>query len=509
VTEQPADQIEIHDRRRRPYFMVRKEGLRAIRTQASGTRQARALGLYVLLCQMGNEQRQGGVRHQVRATYTDLTARGTFSRKHLRQLLDLLDAAKVATMSLQVGMRGSMPSLIEIAELSGRYVEITVDTGNHLARLDGVDLLPSLALLATLLELCDDQGGDRAEATRAELAETQLGCSVRTLDGWVKGLEAAGVLHVVRRPYERGGGYRPNLWEVIEPAQALADALIGPSKPLLIPGGADISVEAQPQNRLASSSEPARRSEGTGQAQPGAQPNVVAGTGQAQDGDGPCADSPTRGFETAPHAGAGNDGEEQQKTSSPPSPSSPPSGSAPVGGDRGLIDQERLCEALLTTLQPRLGDGPRRIFERDHRRWLAAAGKVLERYPAEQLQPAMRYMLTDRILGSKGVTMPGFERIVDELLFRAGTTADNAHHDDGQAIPWSAARRRLERAITQYGADRYTEALAELQAEHELYGRFIAQVRWQQLCSQPLHFPQFEQAWKTLAQTPGSAERAA
>jgi hypothetical protein len=494
------DLVEIRDRRRKPYFMVRRQALRAIREQAGETRRARALGLYVVLCHMGNEQRTKDQRHRIEATHNDLIARCSgLTKRNLKALLTVLEEAQVARVSARIGPRGPIPSLIELTPLDGRFVEITVATSVHLGSLPDVDLLRSLALLVTVLELCDDQGGDHAEATRPVIAELLGLNSVRTLDGWVKALKRAGVLHVVTRPLERGG-FAANLWEVIEPEQALIAADGNPGNP-----GAD--------------TEPAPSSEGTDLQQPGHQPGAdpeptwgAGGTDLEQEWHLPGADCATGSAQAAPHAGASDVKRENSKnTSSPPSPSSPsPSAAFTAGKQTDFCEQ--LCEELLAVLQPRMGDGPRRQFDEHRRQWLSAAGKVAERYSLEQIRAAFAYMLSDPIKGSPGVTMPGFERVVDELIFRAGVSAADAPAaGDPSAISWSVAKGRLEQAIRRYGADRFEDAIAELGQDSELYVRFVRQVRWTNLCAQPLHYRQFQDTWTALAQnaTPDPDELAA
>ena len=486
-----TDVVEIRDRRRKPYFMIRRQALRAIREHAGETRRARALGLYVVLCHMGNEQRTKEQRHRIEATHNDLIARCSgLTKRNLKALLTVLEEAEVARVSARIGPRGPIASLIELAPLEGRFVEITVATSVHLAALPDVDLLRSLALLVTVLELCNDQGGDHAEATRPMIAELLGLSSVRTLDGWVKALKRAGVLHVVTRPLARGG-FAPNLWEVIEPEQAAL-----PADPTPEPPGA--------------ATEPAWSEEGTDLGQPGHQPGAGRaptwsedGTDLGQPGHQPGADCATGSARAAPHAGASDVQRENSKnTSSPPSPSSSSSrATLTAGGQTDLSEQ--LCEELLLVLAPRMGDGPRRQFEAHQRQWLAAAAKVTERYSLDQVRAAFAYMLSDAIKGSAGVTMPGFERVVDELIFRAGVSATDANVDAGNpsAIPWSVAKVRLERAIRRYGADRFEDAIQELGQDSELYVRFVRQVRWTDLCAQPLHYRQFQDAWTTLAQT--------
>jgi hypothetical protein len=502
-----SDRVEVVDGRRGSFFMLYTTALKQIRLQPGPPRQPRALGLYVLFCQLGNEQRNDHgperQRNLIATTYKTLIAATGLSRTGVKQNLDLLERANVLTFTTQVGAHGSLPSLITLTELPGRHIQITEATALHIARSPGVDLLPSLALLSVLLELCDEQGGVCAEASRKMIANTRLGCSERSLDKWKDALEQTGILHVTRRP-EASGNYAPNRWEVLEPAQGIA-AASGPQ-----------SDPAQPADFPHAANGLPPRTEQTSPAQPADFPHAASGPPQcteqtptAQLTDSPGADFAASGPHAAPlraHAGAIR---EEQQNSSPPSPSVP---ETPARGKQRTEDlEELLCEDLLATLQPRNGDGPRRVFEQKRGMWLRAAGEVLTRYSSEQARVAMAYMLTDPVKGSAGVTMPGFARVVDELLFRAGSEATRvqAAAQRHPGIPWGLARTRLERAIHRHGKDGREEALSELEQESPLYGAFIKSLTWHTICAQPLHYGQFQQAWEALAGQGDLAERAA
>ena len=51
--------------------------------------------------------------------------------------------------------------------------------------------------------------------------------------------------------------------------------------------------------------------------------------------------------------------------------------------------------------------------------WLTAARELISRHPRQRLQRALDYMLTDEILASRTLTLPGFAKVVDQLLARS------------------------------------------------------------------------------------------
>ena len=61
--------VVVRDHRTLPFFIVRLRALQEIRPHISGPKRARALGLYTLLCQMTNKQRDAGEQTRVTATY--------------------------------------------------------------------------------------------------------------------------------------------------------------------------------------------------------------------------------------------------------------------------------------------------------------------------------------------------------------------------------------------------------------------------------------------------------
>ena len=385
--------------------MVYKQALEAIHEHSEGAARGKALGLYVVLSDLANEQRHVGQHRRIEATYNDLIERlrtpkkrGSIGRSSLRELLTVLDDAAVAHYTVQIDPRiGRIPSVIEIPEQRGRHIQVTIKSIRSLAA-QPIDLLPALGLIATLLALCDDQGAPQAEASRKHITG-QLGWrSSRTLDALVTALESAGLLKVTQQRDERGRS-RPSLWDVIEPDESLGTSAAICSEPgadsgLSGSGGGTVRVQAKDDR----GAKPGLSSSSTGTV--GVQPQERQGADCTS--SGPAA--------AGPYARVGDVREKDKKTPTPPSPSGP---GAPVGGKQRTEDlEEMLCEALLATLQPLNGDGPRRVFEQKRSQWLRAAGEVLSRYSIEQTHVAMAYMLTDRVKGSAGVTMPGFARVV-------------------------------------------------------------------------------------------------
>ena len=122
----------------------------------------------------------------------------------------------------------------------------------------------------------------------------------------------------------------------------------------------------------------------------------------------------------------------------------------------------------------------------DRERWLLAAGELLERHPRGRLQHALNYMLTDEILGSRALTIPGFAKVADELLARHHARSRRTGRPQPAAQPgeigWAAARELLERAVQRHGRDDRAGALAELSEHSQLLGGVRERVRWSSLC---------------------------
>jgi ribosomal protein L13 len=80
-------------------------------------------------------------------------------------------------------------------------------------------------------------------------------------------------------------------------------------------------------------------------------------------------------------------------------------------------------------------ESPRRGYLADRERWLSAAGELLERHPRARLAHALDYMLSDEILGSRALTLPGFAKVADQLLARH-------HARSRRGMPPAHTRRR-------------------------------------------------------------------
>jgi hypothetical protein len=175
-------------------------------------------------------------------------------------------------------------------------------------------------------------------------------------------------------------------------------------------------------------------------------------------------------------------------------------------GEEGAGSAEELCEALLRTWEPVLGDGPRGEFQAHRAQWLSAAAALLGRHPRERLEAALAYMVCDEILGSQALAMPGFGRVADQLIRRAYARRmrASAHWHtspgSGASMPWGEAKRALERAIQRHGRDGRSKALDELRRQNPLLVRFVEHVRWTSLCEQPFQYVEgrYAELWREL-----------
>ena len=188
--------------------MVHLDALEAIRGQIGGPPRSRALRLYVLLCQIANEQRATGERRQLTSTYRELTRRGALGTTTLKKLPSALDAAGAAHLEIRVDRtRGSMPSLIRLPIHEGLWTAVSVPMAERVCNTPGAQPLPTLGLFISLLEFCeqqrDEHGGRRAEVTRGDIAR-RVGLSADRVDNRLTTLEASQVLPVTRRRATRG-----------------------------------------------------------------------------------------------------------------------------------------------------------------------------------------------------------------------------------------------------------------------------------------------------------------
>jgi hypothetical protein len=165
-----------------------------------------------------------------------------------------------------------------------------------------------------------------------------------------------------------------------------------------------------------------------------------------------------------------------------------------------------LCNALVEAWRPALGAAVHDAYAADHRRWREAARTLLQRHTRERLDHALTYMVTDEILGSQAITMPGFAKVADQLIARHYArqqrnrlrSAPNA--GGGERLGWEEAKRLLERAVARHGRDGRAHAVGELAQANELLAEFVDRVRWARLCEQPMQYVdrQYAEIWAEL-----------
>ena len=488
--------IEIRDRRELPFFQVRLPAVREIRDTVSGPRRLRAVGFYALLCQLANEQRHTGEHRRVRVTYDHLARRGQMSKSSVKLLLDILErAGAVRYEHLTDRERGAPVSVLHLPVQDDPWTPITVAMADRLAeeRPNG-HLLRDLGLVVMLLEFCGEQreqhGGLRAEVMRGDIAR-RTGLTVDRVDDCNRVLEQAGLLEITRRRAANGGRHLASLYTIIEAAENKQG---GES---ILEGRQHRTGSPEDRYRQGGATVPATQWNGTGRAEDRYQQggdSAITGT------DAPCS-----------FTGARNDPETTTVENN--SPHYPQDSSVAIGqsgseGERGLHSAEQaLCEALVTAWAPALGDSPRRSFEGNRARWLATAAELLQRHPRGRLDQALAYMVTDEILGSEALTMPGFAKVADKLIARAharqhrlGTRSTPGGTD--HRMGWQDARVKLERAIQRHGREGRAAALRELESENPLLPRFIERVRWSELCEQPLRYVErkYAEIWAEIAQ---------
>ena len=432
--------VTVRDRRDLPFFIVRLRALQEIRNNISGPRRARALGLYVLLCQLANEQRHEGQHIRLVTTCKDLARRAAIGTTSLKILSTALGAAGAAEFETRIdSLRGAMPSLIHLHVQDGPWIALTVTSADRLTEQAPTTPLPTLGLLAVLLELCDEQratlGGLRAETTRNNVAR-RAGCSTDTLDTWVKTLEAAALLTVTRR---RGpdGGNLPNLWQIREPTPAdpHGPAHREPPHDEAVTGTGDPAAPA-PTRKLALTASRVRPPGATGTPQPengdtlaenqewgpgeteiSHRPNGKTLPGEEEWPPGESATpvtDPRRLNTRARHLAETPTTEEQAK---PPTPTSP--GGAGGEESRQDPDVKRLCRELVETLGDTRGPAPARRYAADPVAWHAAAGRILADHPIEKVLEAIAYLPRDQVIGTKVRGMPDLERQIEDLRHRA------------------------------------------------------------------------------------------
>lgn len=518
--------ITVRDRRTLPFFMVRLRALQEIRNSISGPRRARALGLYTLLCQMANEQRDVGEQLRVTATYRELTGRGGVSAKTLKVLLLALRAANAARHEIRVDpLQGSMPSLLHLPTQDGPWVGVTVSMAARLAAQTAIPVLPALGLLAVLLEFCDEQreahGGQLAETTRANVA-LRVGCGVDTLDTWAKALQDAGVLTITRRR-GHGGANLPNIWEITEASQqpAIGDAEAhadqGPQT--------DTTMAESGPHPPGVGDTPGPRHDIT-MAEAEQHPPGVTATPGPTDGDAladseqhPGGKSATAVSDERPINGRGGD----QAEGLTPENSFPPT---PTGADRmgeaHSVEIEELCEYLAASLSRRATPA---ILRRPGGwavagdTWRTHAAIVLADIDLARARRAVDYLEGDTVLGSQIRTMQALAKRLDEILLRVaatdqrnGAASRSPARANGGAPPWAQAQQRIQDAIRRHGAGGSAAARRALADVHPAYAVFVDSVGWTSLCRDDPQRRQWDwqQAWKQACDTASdSTEEAA
>jgi hypothetical protein len=493
--------ITIRDRRDLPFFMVRLRALQEIRNNISGPRRARALGLYVLLCQIANEQRADCEHLRLVATVRDLTRRGALSPSTLKTLLAALRAAGAARFETRIDpLRGAMPSLIHLDIQDGSWIAITVATADQLATLKRAVLLPTLGLLAVLLELCDEQrqalGGLRAETTRRSVA-LRLGCSTDTLDGWVRTLEHAGIVAVTRRRGE-DGGHLPNLWEITEPTSATEQPQMVPenvAEPQKQPTGKPHTPQPMIRNTLAAEGKQRPLEAET------AAPSSASGL--AERGKWAPGKAATPATDARPLNARTRNIREEQLPEESLNPQTPNKLAATPqnGGGEGIADDQGtlLCVALVETLADTRGPGPARRYAAAAAAWQAAAARILADHPMEKVLEVIAYLPHDQVIGTKVRGIPDLERHIEDLRHRAHAAKTSLPGritmSSSGAPAWPEAKALLARAIQRHGGGGKTQALAELDARHPQLRRFVDQVGWGALCQSP--FEKQDYAYRT------------
>jgi hypothetical protein len=74
-------------------------------------------------------------------------------------------------------------------------------------------------------------------------------------------------------------------------------------------------------------------------------------------------------------------------------------------------------------------------------------------------------MVTDEILGSQAITMPGFAKVADQLIARhyarqqRGRLRSAPNPGGGERLGWEEAKRLLERAVARHGRDGRAQAV--------------------------------------------------
>jgi hypothetical protein len=341
--------------------------------------------------------------------------------------------------------------------------------------------------VVVLLEFCAAQrtehGGLSAEVMRGDIAE-QSGLTIDRVDDCNRVLQQAGLLEITRRRATNGGRHLPSVYTIHE-----------------APGGKFQGGE----------SELAERQNGTGRAEE-----------EHQQGGVPVPPGPVNGTDRAAFRYRQGGDPAMAGTASPPSNaraclnaekdiesvSSFDDGVVELGErGEGTISSEELCEALIAAWEPALGAAPRGDYVANRGRWLDAAASVLDRHTGQRLEQALAYMVTDEILGSQALTMPGFAKVADQLIARAyarqqrRATRSTPGPSTGE-LGWEDAKQRLQRAIQRHGREGREGAVRELREQSPLLARFVERARWGSLCEEPFQYVErrYAELWRELVE---------
>jgi hypothetical protein len=348
-----------------------------------------------------------------------------------------------------------------------------------------------LGLIVVYLEFCAEQrhehGGLAAQITRGHIAD-HSGLTADRIDDCNHALEGAGLLEISRRRAANGGRHLPSVYTVRE-----------------APPGTCHGGETAPAGRRNGTGSPADWYRQGGETAPAGPRN---GTRTPADRYPQGGKSGTPRSIAPPSIARASGGVEEVGVENFPSPGCRTQDEGRDPGGENSNSPKDLCEALLAAWEPALGDSPRSEFRAHQAQWLAAAAALLGRHPRERLDGALAYMVSDEILGSQALTMPGFAKVADRLIARAyarrlrnGSQRTPASGTE-RAPDWEEARQTLQRAIQRYGRDGRRQALEELAQHSQLLVRFVERVRWGSLCEQPFQYVdrRYAQLWGELVE---------
>ncbi len=473
--------VEIRDRRELPFFQVRLRALSQIRSMVDGPRRVRTVGFYALICQIANEQRHTGQHRTVQITYEQLAHRSGVGRTSIRRLLDVLGAAGVIDYRLvNDPVKAAPVGVMQLLVHDGPWEAITVAMAHEIARpRAGGHVLRDLGLVTILLEFCAEQreqrGGLRAEITRGDIA-ARAGLTVDRVDDCNRILEHCGVLEISRQRNERGGRNLANVYAIHEaPSREIQGGEPG------LAGRKNRTDRAENQDRQGGKRGLAGRR---------------TRTGRAENEDGQGGKSADPGPTTPPSSTRAGDGRQKDVENITPlfggaeQEGEGPDSSSPTADAQ---QPERLCAALVAAWRPALGEAADDAYVEDRERWHDAARRLLDKHTPERLQRAIAYMTTDDILGSQALTMPGFAKVVNQLLARSyareqRTRGAPPRPQSADALSWQQAKPLIERAVTRHGRDGRAPARTELSGHSSLLVRFVDEVRWTVLCEQPMRY---------------------